>query len=400
MAADWSAVRDQLNRAPDLFLIDADTWSADAIEVLSEVTRAGLRAALFTAHPSAELTLGSMARGALDVLPAPLTAERVRALLSSNHARPVAEAAPAPERWVGQSPALQAAHRAAADAARTHAHVLLVGERGAGKQLLARLIHEQSARAEQPFQVLHCAAMESALAAELFGQEAGPGALPVNAQLERVGAGAVYLDELESAAAGVQSRLADALSQGEYTPLGSVQRLTLKARVMAGLHADPRKEEARFRPELLQSFGVQIYVPPLRDRLEDIPLLASWFAGRFAAAHGKRVRGLAADVLAALEQYDWPSNVRELRSVMERAVVTASEEVLTLRDLPPEVVGRPQNMEVAELGDVTLATVERRHIRRIMQLTGGRLSETAQLLGIHRNTLRRKLEEYGINPVD
>ena len=304
---------------------------------------------------------------------------------------------PSSERWVGQSPALLNAYRAAADAAATRAHVLLVGERGVGKQLLARVIHETSAASGAPFVGLNCGALESALATELFGQQQpGSDAAPVLGQLERAGAGTVYLDEVERVGAGLQSRLGDALVRGEFTPLGGAQARPLAARIMAGVSVDPRKEPNRLLPDLVRSFGVEIYVPPLRDRPDDVPLLTAWFAAHFARVHNKLIRAIAHDAMRALQQHDWPGNVRELRAVLERAVIAAREDVLQLRDLPDELVGRRQDVEVAELGDVTLAAVERRHIRRILQHTGGRLSEAAQLLGIHRNTLRRKLEEYDI----
>ena len=402
VAPDAGAVQRQLEHGPDLFLIDTDSWPGDPIDLLSEIVRAGGRAAVLTAQPTAELTLSALSRGALDVLPVPVPIDRLRQMLEPGKAEALPEVSAEQERWVGRSPTLLGAYRAAAAAAATPSHVLFIGERGVGKRLLARLTHAHSGMSADPFVVLHCGVLESALATELFGQEVpGSNSAPVLSHFERVGHGTLYLDELEQAASGLQARIADALITREFTPLGSMRSRLLKTRVMAGVHIDPHKHEERFRPALLLAFGVQIFVPPLRERADDVPLLAAWFAAAQARQHGKPIRGISSEEMRALEQYDWPGNVRELRSVIERAVIAAREDVIGLHHLPTELLGgQTDNIEIAELGDVTLASIERRHIRRILQFTGGRLSETAQLLGIHRNTLRRKLEEYDIKTTD
>jgi len=304
-----------------------------------------------------------------------------------------------PNQWIGQSRHVQAAFAAATEAARGAAAVLIVGERGVGKELLARIIHQASARAADAFVTLNCGALGDRVGAELFGHavEAAAGHVgPSVGLLERTGRGTLLLDEVTRMSAGLQARLADALNRGVYQRLGSIDEQPLNARVMAASHIDVRteREQGRFREDLLYSFGVQIYIPPLRQRPDDIPLLARFFLDCVA---GMKSPGITDEALAVMRRYDWPGNVRQLRNAMERAWAASRSGPITPAHLPAEVTGRDEVMDIAEHEDLTIAALERRHIRHVLQLTGGKLSEAAELLGIHRNTLRRKLEEYGIS---
>ena len=303
-----------------------------------------------------------------------------------------------PYQWIGQSRQVQAALAAAMEASGGEAGVLIVGERGTGKELLARIIHESSPRSAQPFVALNCGALGDKLGAELFGhavEAAAEHVGPAIGMLERAAGGTLLLDEVTRMSEGLQARLADALNRGEYHRLGSITALPLQVRVIAASHVDVRveREQGRFREDLLYSFGVQIYVPPLRQRPDDVPLLARHFLERVG---GMRAQGITEEALAVMRRYDWPGNVRQLRNAVERALVASRGAPIAVSHLPAEVTGRDEVLDLAEHEDLTIAALERRHIRHVLQLTGGKLSEAAELLGIHRNTLRRKLEEYGI----
>jgi len=303
-----------------------------------------------------------------------------------------------PNSWIGQNRQIRAALTTAMEAARGEGTVLLIGERGTGKELLARILHDASARAAQSFVALNCGALGDRLGAELFGHEIEAAAEhvgPAVGMLERVTGGTLLLDEVTRMSQGLQARLADALSRGVYQRLGSISEQPLRVRVIGASHVDVRveREQGRLREDLLYSFGVQIYLPPLRQRPDDVPLLARHFLERLA---GIRAEGFTDDALAVMRKYDWPGNVRQLRNAVERAFAAAGGGVIGVAHLPAEVTGRDEVLDIAEHEDLTIAALERRHIRHVLQLTGGKLSEAAELLGIHRNTLRRKLEEYGI----
>lgn len=303
-----------------------------------------------------------------------------------------------PNSWIGQNRQVRAALTLALEAARGESAVLLIGERGTGKELLARILHNASARAGQPFVGLNCCALGDRLGAELFGHEieaAADHVGPTVGVLERAAGGTLLLDEVTRLSQGLQARLADALSRGVYQRLGSISEHPLQTRVIAASHVDVRveREQGRLREDLLYSFGVQIYLPPLRQRPDDVPLLARHFLAQLT---GMRAEGFTDEALAAMRKYDWPGNVRQLRNAVERAYAAARGAAIGIAHLPAEVIGRDEVLDIAEHEDLTIAALERRHIRHVLQLRGGKLSEAAELLGIHRNTLRRKLEEYGI----
>ncbi|HEX6558046.1 MAG TPA: sigma 54-interacting transcriptional regulator, partial [Longimicrobiales bacterium] len=294
--------------------------------------------------------------------------------------------------------------RAAAAAAVTGAPVLISGESGTGKELLARIIHEQSARSAGLFVPVTCGVLDDAvMAAELFGSApAGPIAGPVLGQLHRTASGTLFLDEVSQLSDTLQARLARALHERSFAAIGSFEARPLESRLIASTAVDFRDRGAqhRFRSELLYQFGVQIDLPSLRRRSEDIPVLAAYFLEEMAGRHGRQVTGYTADVLELLRKYDWPGNVRELRNVIERAVLLARGPTVTAEDLPTEVLGSPTPLHEQGPDRISLAAIERRHIRQVWRMTEGHLGETAELLGIHRNTLRRKMEQYGITNDD
>lgn len=402
------AIRPSAGAPWRLVLIDEEI-GGKSIDLVAEAVRAGNRVMLYTREPSLLTTMRAIRAGAYDVVTLPLDAERIRSALRPirAHKRSWEQAVvrTSSHEWVGPSPTTLDAFRLASRAAAGDMHVLVVGESGVGKELLARIIHEQSGRGEGAFAAVNCSALEETmLAIELFGSDvgAGPRGTTVTGQLARTATGTLFLDDLAQLSDPLQARLAAAMREGSYMPIGSFERRTLTTRIVAAANRDLRAAAAagEFREDLLYAFGVEIMVPPLRRRTEDIPVLASYFLDQFGALHRKDVHGFDAEALNVLAKYDWPGNVRQLRSVIERAVMTSGGRAVRVNDLPPEVTGAQEQLRDVESGSVALEAVEKRHIRQIWRITGGHLSETADLLGIHRNTLRRKLEQYGITEED
>jgi NtrC-family two-component system response regulator AlgB len=304
--------------------------------------------------------------------------------------------------WIGRSAHSRALLSAAAQVASSEAHVLLLGERGTGKGLLARLIHARSHRAGRTFLTVQCAALDRvALTAELFGSELSGQQgwrAPATGQLERAADGVLYLEEISALNPALQARLGRAMSERSFERLGSLERVPLRARIMAGAGIDVRRAlaEGQFDERLFYEFGACLELAPLRHRTDDILPLASHFLEHYAGIHERRISGFSAAALDLLVKQEWPGNVRQLRHVVERAVVSAGGPIIDVADLATEITGWRDELPPADREDHSLAAVERRHIRRVLQMTGGRITEAADILGIHRNTLRRKMEQYGL----
>lgn len=403
---DPSRARAALEGVWTAVLIDAEV--AGAVDLVAEGARRH-PVLVIARNPSMDFTMEVIGRGAREVLRDPADVRVLRRWLDSERSERVAWQRSVEDVgelvWVGRSVASHAVFGAAARTAITDAHVLIVGERGAGKELIARIVHSRSSRSEHRFSAVNCAALDDVgLAAELFGQDAaltgGPGARA--GQFERVADGTVFLDEVGALSPALQARISRALRTQSFESIGSLESKPLKARVMASTSQDLQAEvmSGRFDESLYYAFGAQIQLPPLRQRGEDIAMLASYFLEHYALLHNRPVSGFTSEVMTALERYDWPGNVRQLRNAVERAVVSARSDLIEMTQLPTEITGWREDIELADTDGLSLEAIERRHIRRVLQMTGGRIAETADILGIHRNTLRRKLEQYGISSND
>jgi two-component system response regulator HydG len=285
--------------------------------------------------------------------------------------------------------------------------VLLLGESGTGKELLARALHEHSPRMGRPFVVVNCAALpESILEAELFGHERGAftGAVArKEGRIERAHGGTLFLDEVGELSPPVQAKLLRVLQEGELERVGGTETLSVDFRLVSATNRDlaAAVRDGTFREDLYYRLNViEIRPPPLRERPEDILLLAEHFLRIHARKNGKPIGGLTDEARAALSRYRWPGNVRELENVMERAVVLTREPVIDLRALPAPLLsadrGAPEierhgGKVVIPLG-TKLEEVERVLIHETLKETGGDKSLAAQLLGIAARTIYRKLE--------
>jgi two-component system response regulator HydG len=372
---------------------------------------------LMTAYATVEIAVQAMREGAYDFVEKPLkrmqivksvrkAAER-NALVAENRSLKQEIRLLSRREIVGQSPTLRRVLDVAIQAAPSSATVLLLGESGTGKELLARTIHERSARAKGPFVAVNCAALpESILEAELFGHERGAftGAIArKDGRFAKAAGGTLFLDEIGELPLHVQVKLLRVLQEGEYEPVGG-DTVRSDVRIVAATNRDLRQEieRGRFREDLFYRLHViAITAPPLRSRREDIPLLCDHFVGIYCAKNGKPRLELAKAVMQRLFDYPWPGNVRELENVIERAVVLTRGDVVNEEHLPDFVRGAsgsaPEALSFAV--GTTLEEVELRLIRETLRHAKGDKSLAAQLLGISTRTIYRKLGEAGVDEV-
>lgn len=283
------------------------------------------------------------------------------------------------------------------------ANVLIIGESGTGKELVARAIHRRSSRADKIFVPVHCAAIpETLLESEIFGYVRGAF---TDARRDRAGlfreadGGVLFLDEISEIPLTLQAKLLRVIEDKEVRPLGSNQAEKVETRIVSACNRDLESlvEANRFRQDLYYRLNViRIDLPPLRERSEDIPLLADYFVRKFSGETSRKVDGIEPEALAALLDYRWPGNVRELEHTIERAVLLGSNPTIAVEDLPPQISRRRTSPPFASAlaKGYTLRDIEKEYISRVLEQTSGNKSEAAKILGVDRTTLYRKLEEY------
>ena len=305
---------------------------------------------------------------------------------------------------VGQSPAICRLREQIGKVAAMDAVVLVQGESGTGKELVARAIHNQSQRKDGPWVAVNCAALtESLLESELFGHEKGAF---TGADKRRDGrflqadGGTLFLDEIGEMAFDLQAKLLRVLESGEFIKVGDTRPIKVNVRIIAATNRDLQKEieAGHFREDLYYRLSVfRIQLPPLRERIEDIELYVRAFVKMFGPGVGKKIEEITPEYLGTLKKHVWKGNVRELRNVIERSMIIADGAVLTVSDLPFDI---QQSVLESEGGkgysEFDLAQVEKAHIRKVLQYTGGNKTEAARLMHIGLTTLYRKIEEYGI----
>ena len=374
---------------------------------------------LMTAYSSVETAVEALRLGAYDYLVKPLDFDSLKSVLhkaieqsclsveNRELRRQLSDTASMPG-IIGRSSAIASMQEVINTVAPTEVTVLITGESGTVKELVARALHAQSARADKIFVTVNCAALaENLLESELFGHEKGSF---TGAERRREGrfaqahGGTLFLDEVGEMPLAVQAKLLRALQQGEVQRVGSDTQLTVDVRVLAATNRDLRQEvaEKRFREDLffrLNVIGVE--VPPLRARGEDIPLLAAHFLEGFASRNRKVIRGFSPQALDTMLRYSWPGNVRELENAVERAVILCHGDLITERELPSmlssavQEATRPAEPD-ASLAGLPLDAVERRAIEETLRQAGDNKSEAARRLGITRATLHNKLRKYGL----
>jgi transcriptional regulator with PAS, ATPase and Fis domain len=288
----------------------------------------------------------------------------------------------------------------------TKATVLITGESGTGKSLIARAIHRRSSRRDKPFVEVACGALpETLLESELFGHVAGAftGATGDKiGKFKQADGGTIFLDEIGTASPALQVKLLRVLQDYQFEPVGSTETITVDVRVILATNEDLQKavQEGRFRRDLYYRINViNIELPPLRERVSDIPLLAEHFLKRICEEMGKPLKSLSDEAMAALQAYRWPGNVRELQNVLERAVLLGRKPVITLEDLPPDVaaaltpgLSTPEKAPLKQ----ALQLPERQIILQMLEMHNWNRQATAKALGINRTTLYKKMKRLGI----
>jgi len=402
----------------DLVLLDIRLPEMDGIEVLERIKALdeSLEVILVTAVKTVRTAVAAMKLGAFDYLTKPFEEDELlalctRALEKRSLVREVAflrgELARTHDfdEIVGTHAAMQKLYRLVAQVARTTATVLITGESGTGKELIARAVHRQGPRCDRPFVPVNPAAIaETLIESELFGHEKGAftGAYQRKlGKLELAQGGTLFLDEIGTLKAELQAKLLRVLQEREIERVGGTRAIKIDVRVIAATNVDLKQAVARgaFREDLYYRLNVvPIEVPPLRERIEDLPLLVEHFVRHYGQQFGKRVQGLSPEALGALAEYRWPGNVREVQNVVERCVVLAEGPVIGLNDLPLDVLLpdhriRVRRAERLPLKDAT-QEFERQIVLRVLERVSGNQSEAARILGIHRNSLKRLLERW------
>jgi two-component system response regulator PilR (NtrC family) len=373
---------------------------------------------LITAHSTLTNAVAAMRSGAYDFVtkpfePAELTALVEKALekqelVSENQRLRARASAKGDEQLVGKSAAMRGLLSLVERIAPTRTTVLITGESGTGKESVARAIHDQSDRSQQPFLVVNCGALpESLMESELFGHEKGAftGATGKQRGLFReADGGTLLLDEVGELPTSLQVKLLRVLQERKVRPVGSAQEVAVDVRLLAATNRDVEAdvESGRFRQDLYYRLNViRMGLPPLRERQEDIAPLAERFVARFASEMGKEVVGFTNDALRALTRYPFPGNVRELENVIERAVILQEDEnIIVASDLPEKICngeeGNP-SISLRESG-ITLEELERKYMVKVLSETGWHKKRAADVLGINPSTLYRKIKAYGLHP--
>jgi two-component system response regulator HydG len=404
----------------DLVLTDLVMRDRDGIEILKEARRrdAGVSVLIFTGHGTIEAAVRAMKEGASDFLEKPIQLDALRLRVAREiearamrheieDLRRALDRRYGFEEFVGQTPEVLRLLEKVAQIAPTNATVLLLGETGTGKELVARAIHRHSPRREGRFVAVNSAGFaENLIESELFGHEKGAFTGAVSTKqglLEVADGGTLFLDEIGDMPPSIQAKLLRVLENREVVRVGGTRPIRVDVRVLAATNVDLRAriQEGKFREDLFFRLAVvTLLLPPLRGRPSDVALLLDHSLQRFALEHRKDIRGFSAEARARLLRYSWPGNVRELRNTVEAMVVTARGPRLGVEDLPPPIAdaspAAPEGGGWKALAGRPLEEIEKEAIRETLSLVGGNREKCAQLLGIGERTLYRKLKDYGL----
>ncbi len=398
---------------PDVIISDLKMPDLDGIALLAELRRMGCDApfVLITAYGTVEKAVEAMKLGAVDVITKPFNKEvllhavtrtcRLESLQAENR---ILRGEREEQELVFESAAMSQVAGLLRKVGPAPSPVLITGESGTGKELVARTLHRIYCGGDslhRPFVSVNCPAVpEGLLESELFGYRRGAftGAVKdFKGKVELSAGGTLFFDEIGDLPPGIQPKLLGLLENKTYEPLGQGTPRRVEVRILCATNQDLRRmvAEGRFREDLYYRINtITVAVPPLRERREDIPVLARFFAGRYSRELRKPLEPLGGEVLELLAGYPWPGNVRELRNIVERAVVLCEGPAITPQDLPAEIRGAGAAVPAAD-ADSVLERMEHRLIRETLEAVGGNISEAARRLGITRNTLRYRMQKHG-----
>jgi DNA-binding NtrC family response regulator len=404
---------------PDLILCDLKLPDVDGLTFLDLLREKGASPPVIfvTAHGSTETAVESLRRGAFDYITKPINftelgvlierAIRIRKL-EENHRQLEAQLARSQHfgRLIGKSQAMQRLFDLIERVARVHSSVLIQGESGTGKEVVARTIHDRSPRAQRPFVAVNCAAIPDALLeAELFGHAKGAftGAIHGRRGLfAEADGGTIFLDEIGDMPLHLQAKLLRVLQEKQVKPVGEDHYKEVDVRVVAATHRDLRQgiRDGKFRDDLYYRLAViPVSIPPLRERKDDIPILAGHFLSKYSELTGSRVKGFTQAAVAKMIRLPWPGNVRELENAIERAIVLCQTDRIEEDDLVVDdgvlavAQAAPSDALFEKLPE--LRDLEREYMAYVLRITGGRKEKAARILGVDRKTLYRKVREFG-----
>ncbi len=400
----------------DLVITDLRMPGISGEEVLKHVATVtpGIPVIILTGHGSIDAAVDAMRHGAYDFLTKPLNLDQLemivkRALesrelkLEHQDLKKSVDEKNAFKDMIGKSPAMQKIQEIIKKAADSKASVLITGESGVGKEVVARAIHELSSRHGKPMIDVHCAALsETLLESELFGHEKGAftGADHLQkGRFERAHGSTIFLDEIGEINQSTQIKILRILAERKFERVGGEQTIAVDVRVVAATNRNLENEikEGKFREDLFYRLNViHIHVPPLRERKSDLPLLMASFLSRFNEENGKSIKGFDNKSKAAMNSYDWPGNIRELRNCVESAVVMCSGDEITIDDLPVNIASSSSENAISVPFGISLNDAERIVIEQNLAAQKNNKTKTAEILGIGRKTLQRKLAEWGI----
>ncbi len=412
---------------PEIVFSDVQMPGIDGFELLARLRKLvpDVDVVIITGYGGVQGAIDAIRDGAADYLLKPLDLDEIEGVIErcmeDRQVRGVAEPveeemAAAPGGLVGRNPAMLSVYKTIGAVSATRAAVLVSGETGTGKELIARTIHGNSAEANQPFLAVNCAAVpETLLESTLFGHVRGAftgASSDRRGPFELAGSGTIFLDEIGDTSLALQAKLLRVLEEREFYPVGSEQPLHTDARIIAATNKDLEQlvKEGGFREDLYFRLRViEIRVPPLRDRRSDVPLLVRHILAKAASELGRQVPAVSREVMAALQAADWPGNVRELENALTRALVMSRGPSLSLHDVEGDHWAPPSDLEArgersadvvpekpSQKEEDSLAAVERRHVQRVLLMTKGNKSAAARILEVSRPTLNRMIKDYGI----
>lgn len=408
------------NFQPSLLIADVELPGIDGLELLKRLgdELQNIPAIIITGRGSDERAVAAIESGAFWYIEKPLKAPILRALLDRalGRARDRKQVAALTRQMrdsgrlgnlVGESKTMREVIRLVELAAPSSASVLITGETGAGKEIVARTLHRLSPRAERPFIAINCSAIpESLMESEIFGHERGAFTGAAERRLgcfELADGGTLLLDEIGEMPAPTQAKLLRVLEDGKIRRLGSKTETTVNVRVLAATNREPEQAVTKgdLRQDLFFRLNVfRIQLPALREHREDLPALTEQLLVDLSAKHGKPVRGVTPEVMSLMQNYSWPGNVRELRNVLERALIVCDRDVITRQHLPPDFGHAGATMAASQLSALkfpvgtTVEAAERELIQQTLAATNNK-TRAAELLGISLKTLHNKLKEYG-----
>lgn len=407
-------------RAVDLIILDMKMARMDGLETLAGLQDSpyvSIPVIVLTAFSSVEVAVKAMRAGAYDYVAKPIDINELR--LSIERALGYQELKDENRRLkkelakehafggiVGSGPAMEEMFATLSMVAPSDATVLISGETGTGKELVASALHNESSRKTGPFIKVNCAALnENLLESELFGHEEGAftGAVATRKGcFEQADGGTLFLDEIGDMSLSTQTKILRVLQEGELNRLGGSETIRVDVRLLAATHKDLQEmiEDGTFRQDLFFRLSVvPVTLPPLRERWQDIPALASLFLKRYSIKNKKDLKGFHPEVIRILMHYHWPGNIRELENTVERAVILCQGEQVSSQELPPQMMANspaPKDSAQKCAETPTLRDMEREMIRATLAEQKGNKSKSAKILGIARQTLLNKIKEYGL----